>query len=252
MKAVIIEDEDLAAEKLERYLKKFDSSTEIVTQQISIESAVEWFQNNPDAYDVAFFDIQLTDGLSFEIFHQVKINKPVIFTTAFDEYAIDAFKVNSIDYILKPITFTDVSKAMNKLKSLQNIFGMQEAVEEAEKMIGKKKLKDRFLVKLGNHIHSIKAEEIALFYAEGRTVYLVTNEKKKFILDYKLEDLCNVLDTAAFYRVNRTFIVNINTIQDVIVYSNNRLKITPKVRVEKEIIVSREKVSTFKKWFEGN
>jgi len=252
MKAVIIEDEDLAAEKLERYLKKFDSSIEIVTQQISIESAVEWFQNNPDAYDVAFFDIQLTDGLSFEIFHQVKINKPVIFTTAFDEYAIDAFKVNSIDYILKPITFTDVSKAMNKLKSLQNIFGMQEAVEEAEKMIGKKKLKDRFLVKLGNHIHSIKTEEVALFYAEGRTVYLVTNEKKKFILDYKLEDLCNVLDTSAFYRVNRTFIVNINTIQDVIVYSNNRLKITPKVRVEKEIIVSREKVSAFKKWFEGN
>lgn len=252
MKAVIIEDEDLAAEKLERYLKKFDSSIEIVTQQISIESAVEWFQNNPDAYDVAFFDIQLTDGLSFEIFHQVKINKPVIFTTAFDEYAIDAFKVNSIDYILKPITFTDVSKAMNKLKSLQNIFGMQEAVEEAEKMIGKKKLKDRFLVKLGNHIHSIKTEEVALFYADGRTVYLVTNEKKKFILDYKLEDLCNVLDTSEFYRVNRTFIVNINTIQDVIVYSNNRLKITPKVRVEKEIIVSREKVSAFKKWFEGN
>ena len=252
MKAVIIEDEDLAAEKLERYLQKFDASIEIVSQQISIEGAVAWFQNNPDAYDVAFFDIQLTDGLSFEIFHQVKINKPVIFTTAFDEYAIDAFKVNSIDYILKPITFTDVSKAMNKLKSMQNIFGMQEAVEEAEKMIGKKKLKDRFLVKLGNHIHSIKTEQIALFYAEGRTVYLVTNENKKFILDYKLEDLCNVLDTSEFYRVNRTFIVNINTIQDVIVYSNNRLKITPKVRVEKEIIVSREKVSTFKKWFEGN
>jgi len=252
MRAVIIEDEDLAAEKLERYLKKFDANIEIVTQQISIEGSVNWFRNHSEAYDVVFMDIQLTDGLSFEIFHQAKINKPVIFTTAFDEYAIDAFKVNSIDYILKPITFTDVSKAMNKLKSMQHLFGMQEAVENAEKMMGKKKLKDRFLVKLGNHIHSIKTSEIALFYAEGRTVYLVTNENKKFILDYKLEDLNSVLSTTEFYRVNRTFIININTIKDVIVYSNNRLKVTPKVRVEKEIIVSREKVSSFKKWFEGN
>ncbi len=252
MKVVIIEDEHLAAEKLERYLKKFDSNIEVVAQQVSIEASVEWFRNHPDDFDVAFMDIQLTDGLSFEIFHQVKINKPVVFTTAFDEYAIDAFKVNSVDYVLKPITFTDISKAMNKLKSLQTIFGVQEAIEEAEKMIGKKKLKDRFLVKLGNHIHSIKTNEIALFYAEGRTVYLITNENKKFILDYKLEDLTNVLDATEFFRVNRTFIININTIQDVVVYSNNRLKITPKVRVEKEIVVSREKVSTFKKWFEGN
>lgn len=252
MKAVIIEDEDLAAEKLIRYLQKFNASLEVVSQQVSINGAVNWFREHPDGYDVAFFDIQLTDGLSFEIFHQVKINKPVIFTTAFDEYAIDAFKVNSIDYILKPITFMDVSKAMNKLKTFKNMLGVQEAVEEAEKMIEKKKMKDRFLVKLGNHIHSIKTNEIALFYADGRTVYLVTNENKKFIIDYKLEDLNNILDATVFYRVNRTFIVNINTIKDVIVYSNNRLKITPKVRVEKEIIVSREKVSTFKKWFEGN
>jgi DNA-binding LytR/AlgR family response regulator len=252
MKVVIIEDEHLAAEKLERYLLKFDATIEVVSQQVSIQASVDWFQNNEGAYDVVFMDIQLTDGLSFEIFHQVKINKPVIFTTAFDEYAIDAFKVNSVDYILKPITFTDVSKAMNKLKSMQALFGVNEAVESVEKMIGKKKLKDRFLVRLGNHIHSIKTEDIALFYAEGRTVYLVTNANKKFILDYKLEDLNEVLDTTEFYRVNRTFIVNINTIQDVIVYSNNRLKITPRARVEKEIVVSREKVSTFKKWFEGS
>lgn len=251
MKVVIIEDEHLAAEKLERYLLKYNPSVEVVSQPVSIEASVEWFQNNEN-YDVVFMDIQLTDGLSFEIFHQVKINKPVIFTTAFDEYAIDAFKVNSVDYILKPITFTDVSKAMNKMKSMQELFGINTAVESVEKMIGKKKLKDRFLVRLGNHIHSIKSENIALFYAEGRTVYLVTNENKKFILDYKLEDLNEVLDTTSFYRVNRTFIVNINTIQDVIVYSNNRLKITPKIRVDKEIIVSREKVSIFKRWFEGS
>lgn len=251
MKVVIIEDEVLAAEKLERYLLKYDSKIEILEKLVSIESAVEWFQNTQE-YDVIFMDIQLTDGLSFEIFHQVKIKKPVIFTTAFDEYAIDAFKVNSIDYILKPITFTDLFAAMNKLKSMQTIFNPNSISESVEKIIAKEKLKDRFLVKLGNHIHSIKTEEIALFYAEGRTVYLVTHQNKKFILDYKLEDLTNVLKMEEFFRVNRTFIININAIKDVIVYSNNRLKITPTIKVEKDIIVSREKVSSFKKWFEGN
>tara|TARA_R110002073_G_scaffold8207_1_gene45653 strand:- start:93804 stop:94562 length:759 start_codon:yes stop_codon:yes gene_type:complete len=252
MKIVIIEDEQLSVEKLERYLLKFDENIKIVTRQISIEGAVDWFKEEDNEYDVVFMDIQLTDGLSFEIFHQVKINKPVIFTTAFDEYAVDAFKVNSIDYILKPITFTDVSKAMNKLKSMQAVFGGNEGLEEVEKMISKKKLKDRFLVRLGNHIHSIKVDEIALFYAEGRTVYLVTNSNKKFVIDYKLEDLCDLLSYVDFFRVNRTFIININTIKDVVVYSSSRLKITSKIQVDKEIIVSREKVTIFKKWFEGN
>tara|TARA_R110001632_G_scaffold23425_3_gene66303 strand:- start:2928 stop:3686 length:759 start_codon:yes stop_codon:yes gene_type:complete len=251
MRVVIIEDEQLAAEKLERYLLKFDANIQIVAQLDSINSSVDWFKHKENEYDVVFMDIQLTDGLSFEIFHQVKISKPVIFTTAFDEYAIDAFKVNSIDYILKPITFTDISKALNKLKSFQDVFGINDAIKDVEKLMHKKKLKDRFLVRLGNHIHSIKTEEIALFFAEGRTVYLVTNQNRKFIIDYKLEDVYSVLATKDFYRVNRTFITHINNIQDVVVYSNNRLKITPKVKIEKEIIVSREKVSSFKKWFEG-
>lgn len=252
MKAVIIEDEHLAAEKLIRYLQKFDEGIEIVAQLDSIQSSVNWLQKHSFDYDVVFLDIQLTDGLSFEIFHHVKIQKPIIFTTAFDEYAIDAFQVNSIDYLLKPITFTDLSKALNKLRSLKSLFGIQDAVLEMEKRLNTQRYKDRFLVKLGNHIHSLKVEDIALFYAEGRTVYLITNESKKFILDYKLEDLMSMVDPKLFFRVNRSFIVNINTIQDVIVYSSNRLKITPKARVEKEIVVSREKVSIFKKWFAGN
>ena len=251
MRIVLIEDESLAAEKLERYLLKYDDTIEIVSKLSSISEAVIWFENNND-FEVVFMDIQLTDGLSFEIFNQIKINKPVIFTTAFDEYAIDAFKVNSVDYILKPITFTDVSKAMNKLKSMQTLFSSNKVIDDVVKTITKIKIKDRFLVRLGNHIHSIKANEISLFYADGRTVYLVTNENKKFILDYKLEDLFLVLDQSEFFRVNRTFIVNINAIKDVIVYSNSRLKISPKTIIEKEIIVSREKVSAFKNWFEGS
>lgn len=249
MNIVIIEDEQLAAEKLERYLSKYDANIEIVRVLSSISESVIWFQNNSN-YDVVFMDIQLTDGLSFEIFNQTKINKPVIFATAFDEYAVDAFKVNSIDYVLKPITFTDISKAMNKLKTMQNLFNT-DAVQKVAEVVCQKKEKDRFLVRLGNHIHSIKTDEIALFFAEGRTVYLVTKENKKFIIDFKLEDVNNVLNTKTFFRVNRSFIININAIKDVIVYSNSRLKITPKVTVEKEIIVSREKVSAFKTWLEG-
>lgn len=250
MKIVIVEDEQLAAEKLERYLLKYNTEVTIVGKLSSNEEAIQWFQENED-YDVVFMDIQLTDGLSFEIFNEAKIIKPIIFTTAFDEYAIDAFKVNSIDYILKPITFTDVSNAMNKLKKMQHLFSNTTQITNAAKQITEKKNKDRFLVRLGNHIHSIKTNQISLFFAEGRTVYLITSEKKKFILDYKLESLEEVLNTKEFFRVNRTFIVNINSIDDVLVYSNSRLKIITKVYSEKDIIVSREKVSTFKSWFEG-
>lgn len=250
MKIVIVEDEQLAAEKLERYLLKYNTEVTIVGKLSSNEEAIQWFQENED-YDVVFMDIQLTDGLSFEIFNQAIITKPIIFTTAFDEYAIDAFKVNSVDYILKPITFTDVSNAINKLKKMQHLFSNTTQITNAAKQIAEKKNKDRFLVRLGNHIHSIKTNQISLFFAEGRTVYLITSEKKKFILDYKLESLEEVLNTKEFFRVNRTFIVNINSIDDVLVYSNSRLKIITKVYSEKEIIVSREKVSAFKSWFEG-
>ena len=249
MNVVIIEDEQLASEKLERYLLKLDNTIAILEIITTISDAVNWFKNNEN-YDVVFMDIQLTDGLSFEIFNQVKINKPVIFTTAFDEYAVDAFKVNSVDYVLKPITFTAISKAIQKLKGMQYMFS-SDTVVEVSKMIEKKKIKDRFLVRLGNHIHSIKTEEIALFYAEGRTVYLITNEQKKFIVDFKLEDLKLMVSNSQFFRVNRSFIVNINAIKDVIVYSNSRLKISPNVKIDKEIIVSREKVSVFKTWLEG-
>ncbi len=251
MKIVIVEDERLASEKLERYLLKYDTSIEIIHILTSIKDAVVWF-NGHDDFDMVFMDIQLTDGLSFEIFNQTKIKAPIIFTTAFDEYAIDAFKVNSVDYILKPITFTDISKAMSKFKSLKNLYAPEGALEQVAEMMTQTKKKDRFLVRLGNHIHSIKTEEISLFFAEGRTVYLVTKENKKYILDYKLEDLAKVLDGKMFFRVNRTFIVNIQSIKDVVVYSNSRLKISTSFRSEKEIIVSREKVGAFKTWLEGS
>ncbi len=252
MNVLIIEDEIPAAEKIERYLLKYDSNIKIMGKLQSVEEAVVWLQENDQTLDLIFSDIQLTDGLSFEIFQKHPVNIPVIFATAYDEYALDAFKLNSIDYLLKPVTFMDLSNAINKLKTVKEEFGdTSEKVKKVAQDAETRKYKARFMVKLGEHIHSIQTEDASIFYAEGRTAYLVTNSGKKFIVDFKLEDLENLLNPESFFRVNRTFILNIHAIKDVLVYSNSRLKITPKIDFDQEIIVSRERVAAFKDWFGG-
>jgi two-component system LytT family response regulator len=255
MKVIIVEDEIPAAEKLERYLQKYDPTIQVLGRFDSVTATVQWLNSNQDSIDLIFMDIQLIDGLSFQIFQQVQVRKPVIFTTAFNEYALDAFKVNSIDYLLKPITFTDLSASLKKLKSLRQQFNFnkdqQEHVQQVFASIKSREYKNRFMVKLGEHIRSITADQITLFFADGRDVYLVTNQNRKFIIDYTLEGLEEILNPATFYRLNRTFILNINSIKDVLVYSNSRLKITLNQEFDKEIIVSREKVGEFKEWFDG-
>lgn len=256
MKVLIIEDEVPAAEKLERYLLKYDSTIRIVEKLDTVKSAVEWLAANQDQVDLIFMDIQLIDGLSFQIFQQVQVKKPVIFTTAFNEFALDAFKVNSIDYLLKPITFTDLSASLRKLDTLreqlqQGAEGQRERIQQLAAGARAKEYKTRFMVKLGEHIRSITTDQIGVFYADGRDVYLVTTQNRKFIIDYTLESLEEILEPAVFFRLNRTFILNINAIKDVLVYSNSRLKITLQQEFDKEIIVSREKVSDFKEWFDG-
>jgi two-component system LytT family response regulator len=256
MKVIIVEDEIPAAEKLERYLKKFNYSIEIAARFDSVQTTVKWLLANQDTIDLIFMDIQLIDGLSFQIFQQVQVKKPVIFTTAFNEYALDAFKVNSIDYLLKPITFTDLSASMNKLESFRQQFQwnseQDNKILQVYSSIKNKEYKSRFMVKLGEHIRSITTDSINIFYAEGRDVFLVTNQGRKFIIDYTLEALEDIIDPKIFFRINRTFIVNINSIKDVIVYSNSRLKIILSQEFDKEIIVSREKVNEFKEWFDGS
>lgn len=253
MKVIIIEDEIPAAEKLERYLHKFDHTIEILARLTSIQESVNWLTSNPEQeLDLIFMDIQLTDGLSFEIFRRIPVHKPVIFTTAFDEYAIDAFKVNSIAYLLKPISFMDLSQALTKLDALKAQLTGQPEFMQVIQSLETKKYKDRFLVKLGNNIHTIKAEDIALFYADGRVVYLMNAAGKKYILNYKLEELESLIDPSLFFRVNRTFVLNINGIKEVRVYSNSRLSVTPTIQLDKSIIVSRDRVGAFKDWLEGN
>ncbi|MFH6603881.1 LytR/AlgR family response regulator transcription factor [Maribacter algicola] len=251
MQVVIVEDEPLAAEKLERYLLKYSEAVEVLTILSSLEKAIPWIVENQESVDVFFMDIQLSDGLSFEIFSKVSVKKPVIFTTAFDEFAIDAFKVNSIDYLLKPITFTDISRALKKLSLMKEQFSTGREIHEAIRQLGKKTHKDRFLVRMGNHIRSITSESIRYFYAEGRDVFLMDDNGRKYLIEYTLESLEELLDPKLFFRTNRSSIVNINAIIDVVVYANRRLKLTLDPKTENELVVSREKVARFKQWFEG-
>ncbi len=254
MRVAIVEDETPAAEKLIRYLLKYDPSIQIVTTLTGVQQAIEWLTHNQGSIDIIFMDIQLTDGKSFEIFNEVEINKPVIFTTAFDEYALEAFKVNGIDYLLKPITFSDIEATMQKINALRTQLTAPNQTQKIREAVGSGELKNyksRFMVKYGDHIRSIPTADIALFFAEGRDVYLVTKNERKYILDYTLETLEGMLDPTQYFRLNRSIIVHIEAIKDVVVYSSSRLKITPHSSFDKEMIVSREKVQAFKDWFDG-
>ncbi len=256
MKILIVEDEKPAIDKLENLLLKYDDEIEIVGVCKSVDQTVSWINNKDNHADLIFLDIQLTDGLSFEVFQRTEVNTPVIFITAYNEYALQAFKVNSIDYLLKPLNYDDLYKSMEKIKVLrENLPANKERIhyDELSRVLLQmnKTYKYRFLVKVGDHIKSIKAESISLFYAEGRTVFILTNKQNKYIIDYTLEELEKNLDPDIFFRPNRSFIVNINAIKDVVMYSNSRLLIVLTDDFEKEIIVSREKVVQLKTWFEG-
>ena len=259
MNVLIIEDEKPAAEKLERFLKKYDNKAEVLSVISTVEKSIEYLKQHEQKVDLIFLDIQLTDGLSFDIFKSVKVEKPIIFTTAFNEFAIEAFKLNSIDYLLKPLRYEDLEKAMDKIRSMGSNLPSSETekteldLEKLAEMLSgaEKKYKSRYLVKIGEHIKSIAVEDIYFFYAEGRTVFIITSENRKFIVDNTLEDIDKQLDPRKFYRVNRSFIINFDHITDVVVYSTSRLRVKFPHEFEKEIIVSREKVSDFKAWYGG-
>ena len=256
LNVLIVEDETPAVEKLERYLQKYSAEIKVKGVCDSIESTVAWLQANQSSIDLIFMDIQLKDGVSFGIFQKITVQKPVIFITAYNEYALEAFKVNSIAYLLKPVTFVDLSDSLQKLENLREQLVISDTKLEKIKSLAidttTKSFKTRFMVKVGEHIRSITTDQVVLFYADGRDVYLVTQQLRKFIIDFTLESLEEVLTPNSFFRVNRTYILNIHFIQDVVMYSNSRLKIATQPAWDKEIIVSREKVNEFKDWFDGN
>lgn len=249
MKVLIIEDERLAAQKLIRLLEEIDPKIEILSVIGAVEQAINWLTTNP-APDLIFMDIQLEDGISFEIFENTEIKTPVIFTTAYDEYTLRAFKVNSVDYLLKPIVSDDLQAALRKFNTFHCEKEDYHRIESIIRQL-QPKTKERFLIKIGEHYRSIPIPSIHCFFILERNTFLLTDKGKSYPIDYSLDMLEQMVDPNLFFRVSRNFIVNFNAIRDIIVYSSSRLKIVVANWTEKEeILVSRERVTKFKEWMD--
>lgn len=256
MNVFIIEDEQPAIDNLIRLLNTIDPEIQVVGKAHSVQKAVEWISNTSETVDLYFMDIQLGDGLSFHLFDKVALQSPVIFITAYHQYAIEAFKNNGIDYLLKPLQKEALEASLNKLDRLKAQWSRPTALpwqelQQSLMQIQQKSYKTRFMVKVGEHIRSVGTETIHAFYADGRTVYLLTEQYAKYIVDYKLEALEGMLDPKDFFRINRSYILHIQAIKEVLVYSGSRLKVILPQPWPEEIIVSREKVNDFKAWFDG-
>jgi DNA-binding LytR/AlgR family response regulator len=249
MTTIIIEDEKPAARLLQRKLEK--QQIEVGVMLHSVAEAIDWFSNNEHP-DLIFLDIQLSDGLSFEIFEKIDIKSAIIFTTAYDEFALKAFKLNSIDYLLKPIDEEDLTAAVSKFKErLPKQDKIQLDFEEIKRMLANpfdKEYKKRFTVKIGQHLKVISIEEIECFYSENKGTYLHTFDNRDYLIESTLEILEQELDAKDFYRISRKFIVPMKAIKEIVVYSNSRLKVILPSYKEDEVIVSREKVAHFKDW----
>lgn len=254
MKVIIIEDEPYARQELKRLLKKVDPAIEVVKELDEIEESVNWLSANTD-FDLAFLDIQLSDGLSFEIFNRIPFNKPVIFTTAYNEYALNAFELNSIDYLLKPVEEKALQKAFDKLASMRSQLSTEKPFQlppELMKLLdtGKKGFKNRFLSRVGDQFKYTQADEVAFFIAEHNTVTLVGQNGSKSIVNATLEELEGMVDPQEFFRANRSFIVNIKAVQKVHKYFNSRLLLELSPKTDEQVLVSRLKVDDFLNWLD--
>jgi len=249
MKGLIVEDEGIAAERLIGLVMELEPSVEIVGQMDSIKSTVRWFLENP-APDLAFFDIQLADGHSFEIFEKADVFCPIIFTTAYDQYAIQAFKVNSVDYLLKPIKKEDLGVAMKKFSALRErtLPDMKELIQLMKQQ--NMKYKERFVIKIGEHLKSVNTIDAAAFYSQDKATYLQTIAGQKYLLDHTLDQLEGLVDPKQFFRISRKYIVNASAISDMLSYTNSRLKLRITNFSDDEVIVARERVGEFKEWLD--
>jgi len=247
MQILIIEDEYRAANQLQKMLKKCNFGYELLEVIDSVESAVTWFQNN-NLPDLIFMDIQLADGLSFEIFQKVEVDAPIIFTTAFDQYAIRAFKVNSVDYLLKPIQEEDLQSSLDKFNKSTTQTGFQPTVlkQLLESMQGRKK-REGILVKKGNGFVQLKISDLIYFYSEESITFGITSENR-YIIDETMDQLFSSLDQDQFFRINRGQIVSKHSIEKIEPYFNHRVKLSVKNPRDQEFVVSRPKTADFKAW----
>jgi DNA-binding LytR/AlgR family response regulator len=252
MNVLIIEDEPLAAQRLETLIVETLVNARVVDKIDSVKKAVQWLQKNVTP-DLILMDIQLADGLSFQIFEQCEVKAPVIFTTAYDEYALKAFKVNSIDYILKPVDKAELANALRKLESLKNIQPSQEvlmqSISQAMTMLAKK-YKERFVIKVGEHLKTVEVKNILYFYSQEKTTFCHATDSRNHILDFTLEQLEALVNPAEYFRVNRKYLVRGDSIQDIISYTNSRLRLVLKDSQDTDVVVARERVQEFKQWLD--
>lgn len=247
MKIIIIEDEKPAARLLQRRIEKLGYEVEKMLH--SIEESVLWLSSHPQP-DLIFLDIQLSDGLSFQIFDEVEITSSIIFTTAYDDYVLKAFKLNSIDYLLKPIDEDELSFAIDKFEKHKNLtvnLGEIKSLFEHEKSY-----KERFTTKVGTSLKMFLTDDVEIFYSENKGTYAYTKEGKKYLLDYTIDKIEELINPKLFYRINRGQLVKISAITDIYVYSNSRLKVILNKYAEQECIISREKVKDFRDWLEDS
>lgn len=256
MNILIVEDEDLAVKKLQKTLAALGDDLHIAGTSDSIAGTVAWLQSHP-APDLILMDIELADGQSFEIFNLTEVKSPVIFTTSYDEFALKAFKVNSVDYLLKPIQKDELESAIAKFKSMKQVFGNKPSeelqitalVKELQQSLHQhKEYRKRFLVKHLQKLVSVDVQNIAYFFSDDRLSFFKTLDDKKYVIDYTIDEIEAMVDPDQFFRINRGFLVAITSIDQIHDYFGNRLKLNLKPVIDKEALVSREKVTDFKTW----
>jgi two-component system, LytTR family, response regulator LytT len=252
MKLLLIEDEDAAVRRLEKILLETDPTAIILQKLDSVAASVEWLRTHP-APDLIFMDIHLADGSSFEIFDHAMVKCPVVFTTAYDEYALKAFKVSAIDYLMKPIKAVEVAAALDKYRAMQppvqvpDYQALLDKLQQQEQPVLR-----RVLVKLGQSIRLVDMDDVAYFYTRDKITFLVTKStQKRYPIDYPLDKLEKMLDTKVFYRINRQFIINVTSIKEMHPYSKSRIKVDLDPASDVETIVSTERASDFKTWLVG-
>ncbi|MCB0806275.1 MAG: response regulator transcription factor [Bacteroidales bacterium] len=251
MKVLIIEDEEATARRLEKLLLDIDPAIRVIDIHDSIDAAVSWYKTNTHP-DLVFQDIHLADGSCFEIFRQVRVDAPVIFITAYDQYAIDAFRVNSIDYILKPVKKEVLAESLNKFKRLHSQKPQHIDYEALAEKIRNKAYQKRFVVRYGQKIKAVDVNDIAYFYTDSGNNFFRTFENSTFPLDLSLDKLEDKLDPSVYYRINRQFIISIKAIKEMYTYSKSRVKIELDPPCEIDTIASTERSGDFKKWLAGD
>lgn len=249
---LIIEDEESASKRLAKMVKEALPEAEIVEQLSSVASAIHWFQSNPQP-DLAFFDIHLADGSSFQIFKQVTVECPIIFTTAFDQYALEAFKVNSIDYLLKPVKKEELERAIDKFKKLHFKPAAPIDIQKLLSSIQQKaEYKERFVIKFGEHMRTIQTADIAYIVSENRISFAMLKEGKRYALDFNMDQLEEMLDPKKFFRINRQFIICYDAIAEMHTYTKSRVLVKLNPPTKEETIVSTERSAAFKAWLAGD